>query len=488
MGFMIRNKLLRAAIIAANGVYPAGYFMPSNLPLSTIYPRPDGETSAYARHRWAYYDGVNPVTYEIPIGVSFGAPPYRFQLLSYPAGTTIGRFYGDTDYGIVKLNPQGTLTSEQISVRVTDQENNFVDLTWTVSTSDATSRFQFVGGSGANDANDGSFGSRKATLAGVWGTNGASSNFPACNVYMDSGSYAIPTTSDYGLRFNPNLKPTSLMGLPGVTATISASLGNLQTDYSDMYLSNFTLDGHEPTRDNFRMIRTGAASRMTAWKVRWTNANQGILGDDNATMFWFPNEGTYYPYIFLKECEEHDRPTGGANNYALCSIYQRQHILIEGCIIRGSPYVGAYVKATNDDVCLRYNDFDLDMGYALSLGFLSDGPSNNIEVCYNKIKTNNEFIAFPHEGGGATNVFIKRNTLYNTRIHFNSPNTDGPYEVDSNAIMASGTIVTTGSQVTITNATCHGNMSSGILDPDTLLLQGAFLANRGQIGHEIWKP
>lgn len=459
--------------------------------MTAYYPRPDAETNAHARHLWAYYDGVNSVTYEIPVGVAFGAPPYRYQLVSAPAGSSIGRFYGDPNYGIMTLAPQGTLTNAPVVCRVIDQEGTVVDLTWTITTSSSPSRFQFVGGVGANDANDGSFGSRKATLQGVWGLDSTVSTFPAANVYMDGGAYSLPTTASpgYGINLSATLKPSALMGLPGATVTIDSTNGNVQTDYDDTFIGNITFDGYDVTRDNYRLIRTGACERNTYYKVRWINSGQGVVGDDNATMFWFPNEGTYYQYVYIKACEEYDRPSGGANNYGLCSVYQREYVLIEDCIVRGSPYVGLYVKATNRNVCLRYNDIQIDEGYALSLGFISDGPAYNVEVCYNKVRTPNEFIAFPHEGGvGAANVFIKRNTLYDTRIYIESPNLQGPYEVDSNAIMSSGTLVSSGSQVTTTNTECHGNMASGIINPTTLLLEAAFAANRGQRGHEIWKP
>ena len=78
---------------AFNGFYPAGSWMPAKQPMIQVYPRPDSETNTWARHRWAYYDGVNAVQYKIPLGVSFGAFPYVFQLLSGPPGMTIGATY-----------------------------------------------------------------------------------------------------------------------------------------------------------------------------------------------------------------------------------------------------------------------------------------------------------------------------------------------------------------------------------------------------------
>ena len=45
---------------AFNGFYPAGNWIPAKQAMIQVYPRPDSETNTWARHQWAYYDGVNP--------------------------------------------------------------------------------------------------------------------------------------------------------------------------------------------------------------------------------------------------------------------------------------------------------------------------------------------------------------------------------------------------------------------------------------------
>src|SRR5580692_1397802 len=82
-----------------SGFYPAGSWMPAKQPMIQVYPRPDSETNTWARHRWAYYDGAHAVQYKIPLGVSFGAFPYVYELLSGPPGMTIGATYWNPTWG-----------------------------------------------------------------------------------------------------------------------------------------------------------------------------------------------------------------------------------------------------------------------------------------------------------------------------------------------------------------------------------------------------
>ena len=79
---MPKTRFLEAS--AFNGLYPAGSWVPAKQAMIQVYPRPDTETNTWARHRWAYYDGTNAVQYRIPLGVSFGAFPYVYQLLLGP--------------------------------------------------------------------------------------------------------------------------------------------------------------------------------------------------------------------------------------------------------------------------------------------------------------------------------------------------------------------------------------------------------------------
>src|SRR5208337_3692923 len=123
---------------------PAGHWIAAKQAMIQVYPRPDSETNTWARHRWAYYDGVNAVQYKIPLGVSFGAFPYVFQLLSGPPGMTIGATYWQSGwsfpealaagYGYLLWTPTASVTNATVSILVTDQQKNTLTITFTVST------------------------------------------------------------------------------------------------------------------------------------------------------------------------------------------------------------------------------------------------------------------------------------------------------------------------------------------------------------------
>src|SRR5580698_5204552 len=128
-----------------SGFYPAGSWMPAKQPMIQVYPRPDSETNTFARHRWAYYDGANAVQYKIPLGVSFGAFPYVFSLLSGPPGMSIGATFWNTSwnswadaiaagYGTLQWTPSASVSGATVSVLVTDQQRNTTTITFTVST------------------------------------------------------------------------------------------------------------------------------------------------------------------------------------------------------------------------------------------------------------------------------------------------------------------------------------------------------------------
>lgn len=484
-----------ATVSGASWQLPTGYYMPAKQSMIVIYPRPDNETSTNARHRWAYYDGTNSVEYRIPVGVAFGSAPYRYQLTSAPSGMTIGETYGSANYGVIAWTPGGSVTGSSVNVRVTDQEGNYVDVAWTVSTSSATSRFMFVDEEGDN-ANSGSISSPKQTIAGVFGSTYAASSNAGVNLYLRAGTYTPPAWTDTELneptlRFHATNKPVSLMAFPGesVTLTMSATMLSVSPSGADTFMQGFICDGYRAADNNYRMCMIGPAVRCTFDSIDWINPGYGTAGDDNATMFYGPNPGSFVNYLYIRNSGETGRSGGSlGNSYGLCSLYTRKYVLIEDCYFSGSADAALYVKGTNEDVCVRYCDVNSTAGYVGSLGFSPLGDSNRIEFCYNKFKTNNDFAFYPHEAGAAENVWVYRNSYYATSIQFAFPNTAGPYLVERNALMTNESpAVETGSQVTVSDTECHGNMSSGIMDSTTLLLQGSYLTNwRGRRGHEIW--
>jgi hypothetical protein len=140
------------------GFLPAGHWVPSQLPMTIIFPRPDSETRSYAREHWSYWDSTNPVQYRIPLEVQGGAYPDVYTLLSGPPGMYIQQPYwvpGDTaaqmltaGYDELVWTPQGNISSPwsgTVSVLVTGQDGNSVTISFTLGTVGPYSSSSFSG-------------------------------------------------------------------------------------------------------------------------------------------------------------------------------------------------------------------------------------------------------------------------------------------------------------------------------------------------------
>ena len=218
---------------AFNGFYPAGSWMPASSRIQ-VYPRPDSETNTWARHRWAYYDGVNAVQYKIPLGVSFGAFPYVFQLLSGPPGMTIGASIWQSDwsfaqaatagYGYLQWTTTGSVSDATVSVLVTDQQMNTLTITFTVSTFSSTAQFIFIDSvRGSDAAGTGAIGAPWQTFGKAFGNTYSASVNAKALCYLRAGTYTIPVYSDQDInsanalcKLNTSTKPSALMDFLGM--------------------------------------------------------------------------------------------------------------------------------------------------------------------------------------------------------------------------------------------------------------------------------
>ena len=282
---------------AFNGFYPAGSWMPAKQPMIQVYPRPDSETNTWARHRWAYYDGVNAVQYKIPLGVSFGAFPYVFQLLSGPPGMTIGASIWQSDwsfaqaatagYGYLQWTPTGSVSDATVSVLVTDQQMNTLTITFTVSTSSSTAQFIFIDSvRGSDAAGTGAIGAPWQTFGKAFGNTYSASVNAKALCYLRAGTYTIPVYSDQDINsanalceLNTSTKPSALMGFPGDTAPV-ITMTNAQfatgSGGADLFIQGLNPNGYNSREVNARFIWITAAgngsARMTfdsnAWTIR----------------------------------------------------------------------------------------------------------------------------------------------------------------------------------------------------------------------------
>lgn len=206
----------------------AGHWAPAGAGMVVAFPRADAGPDA--RHKWAYYDGVNNVQYRIPITIDGGAEPFFFEKITGPSWLSINGNYSKVradDYGVLKGTPDGTYTDEPIKIRVSDQDGNSIDIDFTLSTS--SSKFLFVNSSTGNNANSGTIGSPLLNTRGWYLDDPDDRTYAGKIVYYRAGThtwYLDPSTAAVAAGntnaagsgdFIDDNKPMSHIGYPGET-------------------------------------------------------------------------------------------------------------------------------------------------------------------------------------------------------------------------------------------------------------------------------
>lgn len=257
---------------------PAGHFEPARFPLTAIHPRPDSETSPEAYHRVAH-PGMR---WDCPVRAAFGAYPYHAQIITGPAGMSIGSWLAKQPDGeLTEDAAYCTLTwlkpvvgTHPIAVRIADQEGKTVDFTWTLVVD--TQHHYFVAPA-ATGKGDGSSRADQAAFSGVYGASDKDPS-PAKGkvVVLATGSYPLATSFHLVAAWG---KPVSLMAYPGDTPEIVAQAPGVRflANSSDTMLSGLRLRG-------FRIGDAGIIStydhveRLTVWR----NAFVDCAGDPKA--------------------------------------------------------------------------------------------------------------------------------------------------------------------------------------------------------------
>ncbi len=459
-----------------SGFLPAGHWVSAKMPLNIVHPRPDTETGpftgpVYARHRLAYYDGVNPVQYECPIRVQGGARPHVYQVVAGPSWLQIGASYGSQMYGILYGTPTGAIAKtapETVTVRVFGQDQDSTDVTFTLATSSSTTDFVFVDSvNGSDTTGSGTYSQPFATLAKVMGTNVTQTTFPAARVYM-SGNLQWPTQTGAGgpppgngLGYFDVIQtkvPVVYMALPGHSVSIDATLVQL-TDwngsFNDLYIagsgtSRLAIVGSSTTVPETHTFELYNASRCTWWNVDFQNPVNRVAanGNSNSTSIFASNSGDIKHYYTILGCTEFGRsPLSVNNSMLLVSLFSVQDIVFEDNTASGDSGFGFFFKDTNRNVTAAYNKINLPGG---GPAFLFGCQTNNhdmggypglCEACYNIIA--NGALFFDFQGfEGVLQHWSYRNTIYNGDGSYNyglgnwGPAGTGPYYSDSDVVIA----------------------------------------------------
>ena len=485
---------------------PQGHFVPAKMPMHPVFPRPDSETQPYARHRWAHPD----FRYEIPIGVQGGAWPFKYEVINGPTGATIGQYYGDADYGVVKWTPSnGDSGTKTFTVRVTDQELNTVDLTWT--TTIDPNQFIFIDSS-APSAGTGSISSPLKSFADWYTNSETDSTYKQKIVVFRRGSYELISTGhDYKTNLNPNYKSICLIGFPDETPIIDCTDAAIFFSGSsdDAFISNIRFEHGTPGNTNTKMIVSRAnGDRVTVWNNYFYDLTNGTVGDDNCTAIWAPNNGSP-TYHWLVKHNTFDAFTNDGSNGSYVDWYYTYYGLIEENVAKNSRnHYGIWAKTTKAYITIRANDLSENItggGIVVHYGDNAPGQPHDHEVCWNKVVAPMSEQTFPSlliMGDSPTNVnrnhynsFVYRNTFVGNFpwVRFGSPVEN--YKIDANVIVSDRSDVwssdsnnkpkwdTTIIDTTIPNLT--GKSSSKIVGSNGLLVGSYRKKFLGIRGHEI---
>ena len=406
------------------GFLPTGHYLARIQPMVAVYPRPDAETSANARHHWAFYQSGSPsMLYDIPINVIGGSYPHIPVLQSGPPGMTIvlPNYSAGPPYASPRLRwtPSGPY-SGSVTIRWYSQEyqtdpTQYLDQTFSIATSGDIAnggRFVFHNADTGSSANNGGYASPlSANLSDSFGTTwataptvGGVSTAGFIDVLMNAAAeYVIPLYTDGNItatpqfEINTSTKPMSLIRWPGATAKFSVAGGHLSCAESatsaDWFLQGVNPDGYVSTAANalwfFIAGNGGGSYRIVFDQCSWTNSGWGSVGNNNATGIWASDTGgPLRKYVLINEGSESNRESGGGgNNYAGFSLYTCQYALAQGFNFNDPTFSGdcaCYFKSDCSNSEIR-GCFVVVSGiqHAFSMGQVPHNETNYFDSTYN---------------------------------------------------------------------------------------------------------
>ena len=411
--------------LAGDGVSADSHWIKAKMPMHPIFPRPDSETQSHARHRWAHPD----FRYEIPIGVQGGAWPFKYEIINGPSGATIGQYYGDPDYGVLKWDPAvGDSGTKTFTVRVTDQELNTVDLTWTT-TIDAN-QFVFVDASAASTGS-GTITSPLKTFADWYrgSVDATDATYHNKIVVFRSGNYTATGSAANGgnVRLESAYKTPSLIGYPNELVNIDCSSAVFfvaDGGMSDLFVSNINFNNAraDVSNSHFWWI-IDRTERVTFWNNTFDTLSDGTVGTDNPCGIFVSNTGYEKNYYLYKGNTFKNFSNAGSNG-SFIDMYRVFYVLIEENHCRDStPQYGIWAKYSVAYVTIRANMMEnVRAGIVLGYGGTPSGPPHDHEVCWNKVVISETY------WDTITHSFIVRKaaddayntTHYNTYIYRNT--------------------------------------------------------------------
>lgn len=466
-----------------------GHYVQGPMSANVIYPRPDNETGGVTgrgRANRAYYDAVNPVQYENEIIVQGGTGPKVYQVTAGPAWLQIGQAYGSPMYGVAYGVPTSSISKASpvaCNVRVWNQDLTYIDVPWSLATSNSTADFVFTNSTGSSQTingvtigvgNDstgtGTLAAPFASLIPVMGTNASLTTLPSAMVYMVGNQQWPQRTGDSTgyLTVNGSKIPVVYMTLPGASVTIDASLVELQDNsspgFTDLYFSGsgspafgyaatlLTINGGPaagpPSVHTFECYNN---IRCNWRNVVFTNPVSRSTDGNNCSSIMGSNSGIVKNYWSMLNVSESGRTiVGGAGSVdLLCCLFSVSNVVMQFCNATGAAPFGCYIKDSNEFVTVAYSQFH-NTNNSLSLQFggqTNNGRAGNAEACYNYIHGVMffDFQAFPNNDS----YWSYRNTIYNDGFDYGyalgnwGQSGTGPYYTNSDVLVSKTQAIST---------------------------------------------
>ena len=501
------------------GFLPAGHFVAGPMSLNLIFPRPDAETGAItataAQFRLAYYDGVQPVQFETPVGFQGGTRPLVYAIVSGPSWLNIGAAYGSAMYGILYGTPNASISKGSpvtVTVSATGQDLVSSTATFTLATSSSTADFVFVNsgtsqtingvtiGTGNDSTGTGSISAPFASLTPVMGTNASQTTFPRARVYMvGNQQWPVQSGSAYagGFGMDSTLIPVVYMTLPGANVTIDASLVQLYdattTGFNDGYFSGsgspafgfasslLTINSgpsQPPSEHTFELYN---AIRMTWRNVLFTNPVSRSTDGNNCSSIMGSNSGILKKqWLYLNVAETGRVIVGGAGSVDLLTVpFSVTDIVMEFCSATGAAPFGVYIKDSNERVTVAYCSFQ-NTNNSLTLQFggqTNNGRAGNCEACYNYI---HGVMFFDFQGFANNDSYWSyRNTIYNDGFDYGyalgnfGPVGTGPYSSNSDVLISKTQAISTSAVIFSASNTEVQAIWSGSPPPSNMPINAA---------------
>jgi hypothetical protein len=423
---------------------PQKNFVPAKMPMHLVYPRPDSETQAHARHRWAHPD----FRYEIPIGVQGGAWPFKYEVVQGPNGASVGAYYGDANYGIVTWTPTESNGTESFTIRVTDQELNTLEISWSVTVD--SDQFVFIQ-DGYSGPKVGTISQPLESFADWYKADLSDATYKNKIVVFRGGKYSAygSVASNGNVKFDSTAKTPSLIGFPDETPIIDCSLAKFfySINFDDIFVAGIRFEnGRQDVANAHFFWITAASDRVTFWNNYFYNLGPGTTGIDNTSTVFISDTGTLKDnFLYKGNTVENIHNSGYNGSYV--EAYTTSHVLFEENIAKNSDSnAGFFPKATVAYVTVRANQaYENVSGSQLGVGYDWTGGyvPHDTEICWNRvvIKPGNSsqlLMMWAHgEGfsGQTYNSFIYRNTFVNGSSWVRFPGKE-LFETDGNVVVS----------------------------------------------------